>query len=112
MIKYKKFPMPTKGFEARPVQGQTLSTKEIAAEIEKTVGIPMIRTMSVLNAFVETLYHHMGNGNQVVLDDFGTFKPGLSLEAGKAVVKKVNLIASVQMKERLKSIPTEEELPE
>lgn len=108
MIKYKKFPMPTGGTEARPVQEKTYSVKEIAAEIEKAVGIPMIRTMSVLSAFVESLYQHIGNGEPVSLEGFGTFKPGLSIEQGEAAVKKVNLIASVQMKERLKEILTEE----
>ena len=108
MIKYKKVQMPTGGTEARPVQEKTYSTKEIAAEIEKAVGIPMIRTMSVLSAFIESLYQHMENGEPVVLDGFGTFRPGLAIEKGEAVVRKVNLSVSLQMKERLKEILTEE----
>lgn len=108
MIKYKKNVLPTKGIEARPLLGKAASTKEIAQEIERTVGIPAIRTMSVIDAFVEMAYRHMENGEPVQLDGFGTFKPGLSVEEGKVIAKKVNLIASIAMKERLKAIPTSE----
>lgn len=58
MIKYKRIQMPSKGIEARPIQGKQVSTKEIATEIEKVIGIPAIRTMSVLSAFVEMAYNH------------------------------------------------------
>ncbi len=109
MIKYKKIQMPTKGIEARPLQGKTVSTKDIAQEIEKTIGIPAIRTMGVLAAFVETAYKHLENGEPVSIDGFGTLKTGLSLENGQAVARKINLVASVQMKERLKSIQLVEE---
>ena len=83
MIKYKKtvrgnFGHPS--IDVRPVQGKTVSSKEIAMEIEKTVGIPAIRTMSVLNAFVEMAYNHLEDGEPVLLDGLGTLKPGLSLE--------------------------------
>ncbi len=104
MIKYKKtvrgnFGHPS--IDVRPVQGKTVSSKEIALEIEKTVGIPAIRTMSVLNAFVEMAYNHLEDGEPVLLDGLGTLKPGLSLEGETVVAKKINLIASTQMKERL-----------
>lgn len=105
MIKYKKIAKESpkyNGIEARPIQGKTISTKEIAIEIEKTIGIPAIRTMSVLNAFVEMAYNHLEDGEPVVVDGFGTFKPGLSVEDGEVVAKKINLISSTQMKERLK----------
>lgn len=108
MIQYKKNVMPSKGIEARPMLGKTASTKEIAQEIEKTVGIPAIRTMSVLDAFVEMAYRHMENGEPVQLDGFGTFKPGLSVEGEKVIAKKVNLIASAAMKGRLRSFLTSE----
>ena len=36
------------------------------------------------------------------MDGFGIFKPGLSVEDGEVVAKKINLISSTQMKERLK----------
>lgn len=62
MIKYKRIQMPSKGIEARPIQGKQVSTKEIATEIEKVIGIPAIRTMSVLSAFVEMAYNHFENG--------------------------------------------------
>ena len=108
MIRYKKNVLPTQGIEARPILGKTASTKEIAQEIEKTVGIPAIRTMSVLDAVVEMAYKHMEEGEPVSLEGFGTFKPGLSVENGKVIAKKVNLIASTSMKERLRTFPTDE----
>ena len=109
MIKYKKIQMPSKGIEARPLQGKTVSTKDIAQEIEKTIGIPAIRTMSVLAAFVETAYNHLEDGEPVSIEGFGTLKTGLSLENGQAVARKINLTASVQMKERLKGMQVVEE---
>ena len=104
MIKYKKtvrgnFGHPS--IDVRPVQGKTVSSKEIALEIERTVGIPAIRTMSVLSAFVEMAYNHLEDGEPVLLDGLGTLKPGLSLEGETVVAKKINLIASTTMKERL-----------
>lgn len=104
MIKYKKTVRGNFGHasvDVRPVQGKTFSTKEIALEIEKTVGIPAIRTMSVVNAFIEMAYNHLEDGEPVQLDGLGTLKPGLSLEGETVVAKKINLIASSQMKERL-----------
>ena len=112
MIKYKKTERGNFGhpsIDVRPVQGKTVSIKEIALEIEKTVGIPAIRTMSVLNAFVEMAYSHLENGEPVLLDALGTLKPGLSLEGDTVVVKKINLIASMQMKERLNGFQLQEE---
>ncbi|MFR1274611.1 MAG: HU family DNA-binding protein [Parabacteroides merdae] len=88
MIKYKRIQMPSKGIEARPIQGKQVSTKEIATEIEKVIGIPAIRTMSVLSAFVEMAYNHFENGEPVVLEGFGTFKTGLAIDGGKVVAKK------------------------
>lgn len=104
MIKYKKIQKRTNGMEARPIQGKTVSTKDIAQEIEKTIGIPAIRTMSVLAAFVEMAYSHLENGEPVSVEGFGTLKTGLALEDGRVVARKINLIASSDMKERLKGI--------
>lgn len=109
MIKYRKIELPTRKPGALLLQGRTISTKEIAKEIEDTIGIPMIRTMSVLNAFVETVYGHLEEGEPVALEGFGTFKPGLATEGGKTLVKKVNLFPSVRMKERLAGFRTVEE---
>mgnify|MGYP001031397936 CR=1 FL=1 len=71
MIKYKRIQMPSKGIEARPIQGKQVSTKEIATEIEKVIGIPAIRTMSVLSAFVEMAYNHFENGEPVEISKGG-----------------------------------------
>lgn len=110
MIKYKRIQMPSKGIEARPIQGKQVSTKEIATEIEKVISIPAIRTMSVLSAFVEMAYNHFENGEPVVLEGFGTFKTGLAIDGGKVVAKKINLTLSSQMREKLKEILTVEEI--
>ena len=67
-------------------------------------------TLSTLNAFVETAYCHLEDGEPVYLDGFGTFKPGLSVENGEVVAKKINMISSVQMKERLRSFLLLEEI--
>lgn len=112
MIKYKKIQLPSKGSGALLLQGRTISTKEVAREIEDTIGIPMIRTMSVLSAFVETVYGHLEEGEPVALEGLGTFKPGLATEGGKTIVKKVNLFPSVRMKERLAGFRTVEEASE
>lgn len=112
MIKYKRIQFPTGGIEARPLQGKTISTKEIAQEIEKVVGIPAIRSMSVLNAFVEIAYNHLENGEPVVLEGFGTFKTRLALEGDTVVANKINLTASTQMKEKLKGFLSIEEIAE
>lgn len=102
MIKYKKIQRQSQNVEARSFRKKVVSTKDVSLEIENEIGIPVIRCMSVLDAFVEKLYKHLENGEPVTLEGLGTFSTKLMIEEGKVVAKKVKLVSSKQMRERLK----------
>lgn len=102
MIKYKKIQRQSQNVEARSFRKKAVSTKDVSLEIENEIGIPVIRCMSVLDAFVEKLYKHLENGEPVTLEGLGTFSTKLMIEEGKVVAKKVKLVSSKQMRERLK----------
>ena len=87
MIKYKKIQRQSQNTEVRSSHKKAVSTKEISLEIENEIGIPVIRCMSVLDAFVESLYKHLGNGEPVTLEGLGTFSTKLMMEEGKVVAK-------------------------
>jgi len=109
MIKYKKIQRQSQNMEVRSSRKKAVSTKEISLEIESEIGIPVIRCMSVLDAFVESLYKHLENGEPVTLEGLGTFSTKLMMEEGKVVAKKVRLVSSKQMRERLKQFQLEED---
>lgn len=109
MIKYKKIQRQSQNTEVRSSHKKAVSTKEISLEIENEIGIPVIRCMSVLDAFVESLYKHLGNGEPVTLEGLGTFSTKLMMEEGKVVAKKVKLVSSKQMRKRLKQFHLEED---
>lgn len=105
MIKYRKIRRQsrnTQNTEVRSFRKKALSTKEISREIENEIGIPLIRCMSVLDAFVESLYKHLEDGEPVTLEGLGTFSTKLTIEEGEVVAQKVKLASSKQMRERLK----------
>ena len=59
MIKYKKIQRQSQNTEVRSSRKKAVSTKEISLEIENEIGIPVIRCMSVLDAFVELSLIHI-----------------------------------------------------
>ncbi len=109
MIKYKKIQRLQQNVEVRTARKKTVSTKELSFEIENEIGIPVIRCMSVLDAFVERLYKHLENGEPVALEGLGTFNTKLMIEEGEVIAKKVRLVPSKQMRERLKRFRMEED---
>ena len=74
-----------------PVAGKMVGVKEIAREIEATAGIPAIRTMDALAAFV----------------GLGAFRPALAQEDGRVVAKRLSFCTSNKMRDRMKDFPTE-----
>ena len=75
----------------RPVPRKTLSTTEIAREIERETGIPTIRTMCVIDAYAELVVRHLREGDHVSLDTLGTFKTSIGIEKGAMIVKRICL---------------------
>lgn len=90
-----------------PVAGKMVGVKEIAREIEAMAGIPAIRTMDALAAFVEAAARHFEQGDQVRIDGLGAFKPTLGLEDGRVVAKRLSFCTSNKMRDRMKDFPTE-----
>ena len=88
MIKYKKIQRQSQNTEVRSSHKKAVSTKEISLEIENEIGIPVIRCMSVLDAFVESLYKHLGNGEPVTLEGLGTFSTKLMMGRGQSGCQK------------------------
>ena len=95
MIKYRKLKAVN---GARPVPRETLTTKEIAREMERETGIPAIRTMCVIEAYAELVVRHLREGDHVVFADLGTFKTCVGMEGGEMVVKRVSLFPSSKAK--------------
>lgn len=112
MIQYKKTSKknsPVGDFEmAQLVIKDTISIKDIALKIEKEVGIPSIRSMSVLTAMVEMVGGMIAEGNTVNLEGLGFLKAGLSMEDGKPTIKRVVFTPSVQLKKSLKEVTFKE----
>lgn len=112
MIKYKKTSRTdclTGDFEvAKLVIKDSISTKEIAMKIEKEIGIPSIRSMSVLDAAAEIIKRMIVEGNTVSLSGLGIFKASLTVENGNPVIKKVLFTPSVELRKDLKTASFEE----
>lgn len=112
MIKYKKTfrtDALTGDFKlAKLVIKESISTKEIAMKIEKEIGIPSIRSMSVLDAAAEIIRGLILDGNTVNLSGLGIFKAGLTVENGHPEVKKVLFTPSVELRKELKTASFEE----
>ena len=112
MIKYKKIQRQFQNTEVRTSRKEAVSTKDISLEIERETGIPVIRCMSVLDAFVERVYKHLENGEPVTLEGLGTFSTKLMVEDGRVVAKKVRLVSPKQVRERLKKFRLVEDTDE
>lgn len=112
MIKYKKIErnngISQNGSMVVPVLGEAVDAREMARMIEETVGIPAIRTMSVLAAFSEALVRCIEEGRPVCVDGIGTVRPALTIEDGEIVVKKLTVSGSPVMKNLLRKIELQE----
>ena len=90
------------------VLGEVVSARELAQQVEKEVGIPAIRTMSVLAAFSEALVRNIEEGRPVYLEGIGTIRPALAFENGAPMVKKLMVSATSALKDRLRCIVLQE----
>lgn len=112
MIQYKKIERNNAQVQgscmATALLGEVVGARELAQQIEEEVGIPAIRTMSVLAAFSEALVRNIEEGRPVYLEGIGTVRPALGLEGGVPSVKKLTVSAINVLKERLKKIELQE----
>lgn len=112
MIKYKKVERNNAQIQGCCVAvaqlGEAVGARELAQQIEEEVGIPAIRTMSVLAAFSEALVRNIEEGRPVYLEGVGTVRPALGLDGGVPSVKKLTVSAVNTLKERLKKIVLQE----
>ena len=108
MIKYKKITNGAINVQARQLSGGRCTGKDIAGIIEKEIGIPAIRTMSVLNALSEVIARQLAEGNNIHIDGLGILKVGISMENGKAVAKRLCLTPSSEIKNVLSAIQFKE----
>lgn len=112
MIQYKRFIRTTNmgsGDQINIVPGETISDKEIASEIEAGLGIPAIRTMSVLEAVGGLIAKKLTEGCTVNLKSMGHIRPSLALnESGEPEIKKVIFQPNSKLKGRFTQAEFEE----
>lgn len=114
MIKYKNIvktanPFNKKsGNQAQIVTSGTCTTKDIALEIEKLLGIPSIRSMSVLDAACQIIKQMIMDGKVVNLEELGFLKAHLAFEDDKPIAKKVLFLSNKKLRETLKTASFEE----
>ncbi len=114
MIKYKNIlktanPINNKsGNQAQIVTSGMCNNKDIAQEMEKVLGIPAIRTMSVLDAASQIITQMLLDGKVINLEGLGFLKANLSFEDGKPVAKKMQFQVSKQLREALDTATFEE----
>jgi len=112
MIKYKRFSRKTNmgsGDQINIVPGNTITDKEIATEIESGLGIPAIRTMSVLEAVGGLIARKLADGCIINLKSMGHIRASLALnESGEPEIKKVIFQPNSKLKGRFKLAKFEE----
>lgn len=106
MINYKKSSKSSLiggGVMAQLSIKDTISLKDMAIRMEKEIGIPMIRSMSVLSAMTEMVRNTLVDGNAVNMEGLGILKVSLgAIENGNPIVKKIIFTPCVQLKKELK----------
>lgn len=118
MIKYKKIsknncPFNQKGGnQAQIVTSGTFTTKDISLEIEKLLGIPAIRSMSVFSAACQIITQKIMDGMVINIEELGFLKAHLAFEDKKPVAKKVLFLANKKLRETLKTASFEEVIEE
>lgn len=108
MIKYKKVTTGAVSQQCRQLSAKRCNNKDIARIIETQIGIPAIRTMSVLNALAEVIAQLLADGCSIQIDGLGIIKVGIGLEDQKAIVKRLILTPSTDIKQLLQNIQFEE----
>lgn len=68
---------------------QSITHKDIAREVEEQVGIPMIRTMSVLEAFSTIVRRHIAAGNTIEIEGVGRIRVSVTIKSDKPVIGKI-----------------------
>lgn len=89
---------------ATVVNAQTVSLKDISREIEEQVGIPMIRSMSVLDAFATIVTKHLKEGNNVEIDSLLRLRSSVTVKGSKPSVSKIICVAAKSLRTELDSI--------
>lgn len=90
MIKYKTIQRvagTTTGTQAILLPAGSITSRQLAKQIEAKAGIPAIRVMDVISAIAEQIIQQTSNGVTVQLDGIGNFKPKLTIESGEVKVK-------------------------
>lgn len=111
MIKYKKREQQIKNDPvaiANVMYGETYNAKAISNIIEKEVGIPAIRTMSVLAALSEVVAKTVTDGGIVSLDGIGNLKPYVTFSGGHPVISRIAFTPSLELKAQMKTASFEE----
>lgn len=86
------------GKQIIPVKQDTVSMREMAELLEEKVGIPVIRTMCVMEGISRLITEAILNGKTAVIDDLGVFTPALSLDNGIPKCKKINFLYQKKLK--------------
>ncbi|WP_099465872.1 HU family DNA-binding protein [Parabacteroides provencensis] len=108
MIKYKKITTSAIATQVRKVSNGSCTTKEIAVLMEKQIGIPSIRTMSVLNAFSEIVTSQLLEGKSIHVDGLGILNLSISFSDGKVVAKRLTITPSSELRKQLPTIEFKE----
>ena len=108
MIKYKKISGGIFGEQVRKLSGGKTTYKDISQSIEKQIGIPVVRSLSVLSAFSEIVTEELQEGKSVYIEGIGVLSVGIGLENGKVTARKLTIIPSTEMRKRLQDIRIEE----
>lgn len=80
---------------------ETVSLKDICKEIEDQVGIPMIRSMSVLDAFSTVVRRELIAGNTVDIDGLVRLRPSVTVTDSVPSFSRIVCAAKKAMKEEM-----------
>lgn len=89
---------------------KTITQKDIAREIEDSVGIPAIRSMSVLEAFAELARKNIAAGNVVEIEGIGRIRISVTMKDGNPSVNKLIVTPGKALKSDLNNINFEIEV--
>lgn len=82
-----------KDYNAYSVTGGSLDIRQLARMISDKKGIPLIRVIDVLYATIDLITEQLAEGNKILLDNFGTFRPSVAdNKAGKPKFSSVSFV--------------------
>lgn len=105
MIRYKKREQQVKGNAvsiANVLYGETYNTKALSQLVEKEVGIPAIRTMSVLTALSEVIGKIVTDGGIVSIDGLGNLKGFITFSDDQPTLSRIAFTPSLELKSLMK----------